>query len=40
MMGGSALIGVAMVAMMILIMGGMLAGGGWAFLKRHGRRHD
>jgi hypothetical protein len=34
MMDGSTLIVVAMVAMMVLMCGGMIAGGGWAFLRR------
>lgn len=36
-MDGSTLIIVAMVAMMVLMCGGMLFGGGWAIFRRRGR---
>jgi hypothetical protein len=40
MMDGSTLVIVAMVAMMALMCGGMVAGGAWAFIRRrrHGKR--
>jgi hypothetical protein len=38
-MGGS-LITIAMVAMMALMMGGMIIGGAWAFLRKRKRRDD
>jgi hypothetical protein len=37
-MGGS-LMTIAMVAMMALMMGGMVIGGAWVFLRRR-KRHD
>jgi hypothetical protein len=40
MMDGSTVLVVAMVAMMGLMCGGMLVGGGWAWLRRRTRRRD
>jgi hypothetical protein len=42
MMDGSTLLVIAMVAMMVLMCGGMLFGSGWALFRRRGRnrRHD
>jgi hypothetical protein len=42
MMDGSTLIIVAMVAMMALMCGGMVLGGGWAALRKrkHKREHE
>jgi hypothetical protein len=37
-MDGSTLITVAMIVMMAVMMGGMLAGGIWAFLRRRRNR--
>jgi len=37
-MDGSTVIVVAMVAMMVLMCGGMFVGSGWAFLRRRKRR--
>jgi hypothetical protein len=39
-MGGSTLITVAMIGMMTLMMGGMVVGAGWAFVRRRRRRDD
>lgn len=39
MMDGSTLIIVAMVAMMALMCGGMLVGGGWAAFRRWRQKH-
>jgi hypothetical protein len=30
----------AMIAVMVVMMGGMVAGGAWAFLRRRGGEHD
>jgi hypothetical protein len=38
MMDGSTLIFIAMIVMMVVMCGGMLAGAGWAILRRRDRR--
>jgi hypothetical protein len=38
MMDGSSLMTIAMVAMMVVMMGGMIAGGAWAFIRRRAKR--
>ena len=38
MMDGSSLMTVAMIAMMVVMMGGMIGGGAWAILRRRGKR--
>ena len=38
MMGGASLVTVVMVVMMAVMMGGMVVGAGWAFVRRLRRR--
>jgi hypothetical protein len=40
MMDGSTVLVIAMVVMMVVMCGGMLAGGVWAFLRRRGHRRQ
>jgi hypothetical protein len=40
MMDGSGLVVAAMVAMMVVVCGGMIAGAGWAVLRRRRGRPD
>jgi hypothetical protein len=38
MMGGSGLLTFAMIAMMVVMMGGMVVGAGWGLVRRRSRR--
>jgi hypothetical protein len=38
MMDGSTLLTIAMIVMMVVMMGGMVAGGLWALIRRRGKR--